>query len=146
MEAARRGFSMIEVLMAVVIASLAGMALLESSAQGRRAYETALAHQNTAEAVALVALSSHAMGGVGQNDAATLLGSRYPINNSRINEKLKKHYFILKTERSNRWDGSTEGNATQKAIAAISKNAIEKTIIETNGVTTSLYGLSGEGW
>lgn len=146
MATGRAGFSMIEVLMAVVIASIAGMALLESAAQGRRAYETALNHRHTAESAALVSLSSNTMGGVGENDAATLFSSRYLIDNGKILDKLQHHYFILKTERSHAWDGSDERNSTQKAAASISENAIEETIVNTNGVITSLYGLRAEGW
>lgn len=146
MGATRAGFSMIEVLVAVVIASVAGMALMESAAQGRRAYDKALTHRDTAEAASLVALSSYAMGGSGQSDVEMLISSRYAIDNSRINNELKTHPFMLKTQRSHNWDGSLEGNVTQRAVASISKNAIERTMIEIDGVQIPLYGLSGEGW
>lgn len=146
MGVARGGFSIIEVLVAVVITSIAGMALMESAAQGRRAYETALKHQKDSELVGLIALSSNTMGGVGENDLSTLMSTRYPIDNSRISEALKPYHFILRTERSRIWDVSAEGNETQKAVALMSVNAIEQTMIEIDGVRTPLYGLSGEGW
>jgi prepilin-type N-terminal cleavage/methylation domain-containing protein len=146
MAGARKGFSIIEVLMAVVIASIAAMALLESAAQGRRAYDTAVHHRYTAEASELLALSVHTMGGVGQGDTASLLSLRYFIDNPQIHTMLRSHQFTLKTQRSHPWGGTNETNATHKKIASISKNAIEKTIIEINGASTSLYGLNGEGW
>jgi prepilin-type N-terminal cleavage/methylation domain-containing protein len=146
MASARKGFSIIEVLMAVVIASIAGMALMESAAQGRRAYDTAVHHRYTAEASELIAFSVHTMGGIGQGDTASLLSSRYFIDNSRIREILQSHKYTVTTQRSHPWNGSNETNTTHKAIASISKNAIEKTIIDINGVSTSLYGLNGEGW
>jgi prepilin-type N-terminal cleavage/methylation domain-containing protein len=142
----RGGFSIIEVLVAVIITSIAGMALMESAAQGRRAYETALKHQKDSELVGLITLSSNTMGGVGENDIASLISTRYPIDNSRIGEALKSYHFILRTERSHLWDVSAEGNETQKAVALISANAIEQTMIEMDGVRAPLYGLSGEGW
>jgi len=146
MASARKGFSIIEVLMAVVIASIAAMALLESAAQGRRAYDTAVHHRYTSEAGELIALSVHTMGGAGKGDTASLFSSRYFIDNPRIYTLLQSHKFTLETQRSHPWSGSTETNATHKAIASISKNAIEKTIIEINGASISLYGLNGEGW
>ncbi|MDD2368331.1 MAG: prepilin-type N-terminal cleavage/methylation domain-containing protein, partial [Sulfuricurvum sp.] len=63
MGAARGGFSIIEVLVAVVITSIAGLALMESAAQGRRAYDVALKHQKDYELAALRAISSNTMGG-----------------------------------------------------------------------------------
>ncbi|MDD2266735.1 prepilin-type N-terminal cleavage/methylation domain-containing protein [Sulfuricurvum sp.] len=146
MGTARKGFSIIEVLVAVVITSIAGMALMESAAQGRRAYDTAVKHQKDSELAALIALSSNTMGGAGESDLATLMSTRYLIDNVRITEKLKPYHFVLKTERSHIWDVQGEGNETQRAVALISANAIEQTMIETDGVRTTLYGLSGEGW
>ena len=146
MAGARKGFSIIEVLMAVVIASIAGMALMESAAQGRRAYDAAVHHRYTTEAGELLALSVHTIGGVGHGDTASLLSSRYFIDNSRIRETLQSYKFTVTTQRSHPWNGSNETNSSHKAIASISKNAIEKTIIEINGANTSLYGLNGEGW
>lgn len=146
MAGARGGFSIIEVLVAVVIVSIAGMALMESAAQGRRAYDTALKHQKNSELVSLVALSSNSMGGVGENDVATLLSTRYPLDNTRINNLLKTYHFRLKTEQSHGWTEPDEKNATQQAVAAFSEHAIEQTMIETDSMKISLYGLSGEGW
>ncbi|MDD5119138.1 MAG: prepilin-type N-terminal cleavage/methylation domain-containing protein [Sulfuricurvum sp.] len=146
MGAARGGFSIIEVLVAVVITSIAGLALMESAAQGRRAYDMALKHQKDSELAALIALSSNTMGGAGENDIATLMSTRYSIDNARITEKLKSYHFILRTERSHIWDASGEGNETLKAVALISANAIEQTMIEMDGARIPLYGLSGEGW
>jgi prepilin-type N-terminal cleavage/methylation domain-containing protein len=142
----RGGFSIIEVLVAVVITSIAGMALMESAAQGRRAYDTAMKHQKDSELIGLIALSSNTMGGAGQSDIATLISSRYPLDNTRISETLKPYHFILRTERSHIWDVSGEGNETKKAVALISANAIEQTMIEMDGIRAPLYGLSGEGW
>lgn len=146
MAGSRGGFSIIEVLIAVVITSIAGMALMESAAQGRRAYDTALKHQKNSESGSLIALSSNSMGGVGVNDGATLLSTRYSIDNSRIRDRLKMHHFIIRTERSYAWSGTTEQNATLKAVASISDHAIERTMIEMDGIQMPLYGLSGEGW
>ncbi len=146
MEGARGGFSIIEVLIAVVITSIAGIALMESAAQGRRAYTTALKHQKNSELVSLVALSSNSMGGVGESECLSLLSTRYPLDNSRINAHLKTEHFILKTERSRAWTLPDEMNTSLKAVASVSTNAIERTMIETNGVQVPLYGLSGEGW
>jgi prepilin-type N-terminal cleavage/methylation domain-containing protein len=146
MGVARGGFSIIEVLVAVVITSIAGLALMESAAQGRRAYETALKHQKDSELVGLITLSSNTMGGVGENDIATLMSTRYPIDNTHIIETLKPYHFVLRTERSHIWDVPGEGNETQQAVALISANAIEQTMIEMDGVRIPLYGLSGEGW
>jgi hypothetical protein len=142
----RGGFSIIEVLAAVLITSIAGLALMELAAQSRRAYDTALKHQRDSELVGLIALSSNTMGGVGQNDMATLISSRYPIDNTLISEKLKPYHFVLRTEHSHVWDVSSEGNETQRAVALMSANAIEQTMIEMDGVRIPLYGLSGEGW
>lgn len=136
---------MIEVLMAVMIASIAGLALMESAAQGRRAFDTARSHQTTSESVALVALSAYTMKDLNLN-SVTLFSSRYPIDNDRILDKLKTYSFGVTTKPSHRWDVSQEGNSTQKAVAAISANAIEKITIEVNGQITSLYGLNAEGW
>jgi prepilin-type N-terminal cleavage/methylation domain-containing protein len=146
MGVARKGFSIIEVLVAVIITSIAGLALMESAAQGRRAYDMALKHQKDSELAALLAHSSNTMGGAGENDIATLISSRYPIDNTRISETLKPYHFILRTERSHIWDVPSKGNKTQKAVALISANAIEQTMIEMDGVRIPLYGLSGEGW
>ncbi|MDD5053102.1 MAG: prepilin-type N-terminal cleavage/methylation domain-containing protein [Sulfuricurvum sp.] len=142
----RKGFSIIEVLIAVLITSIAAMALMETAAQGRRAYETAIKHRETAESLGLIALSSTAMGGNGRSNAATILSSRYQIDNSRIIERLKIQQYVLKTEYSHRWSDSNESNDTKRAVASISANAIEQTFIEVNGVKSTLYGLSGEGW
>ena len=146
MEAARGGFSLIEVLMAVIIASIAGLALMESAAQGRRAFDIARSHQNTAESVALVALSAHTIKDLNFNSTAALFSSRYPIDNDRILDKLNTYSFSVKSKPSHRWDIPQEGNSTQKAVAAISANAIEKITIDINDQRASLYGLSGEGW
>lgn len=146
MGAARGGFSIIEVLVAVVIASIAGIALMESASQGHRAYERALHHRAAAESVSLVALSSHTVAGEGQTDVASVLAARYTIDNDRIRDELKIHRYELKTQRPHGWDGEGEGNETQRSIAAISRNAIEKTTVETGGAVLFLYGLTGEGW
>lgn len=146
MEAARKGFSLIEVLMAVMIASIAGMALMEAAAQGRRAYDSAMNHRTIAETTSLVSLSAYSMGGNGESDAATLFSSRYSIDNPRIIDKLQSHQFRLQTERSRHWDGPEDDNATRKALVSILSNAIEETVVEINGAKTSLYGLSSEGW
>lgn len=146
MEGTRRGFSIIEVLIAVVITSIAGMALMEAAAQGRRAYDTALKHQKNSELASLVALSSNSMGGVGESECLSLLSTRYPLDNSRINAYLKTEHFSLKTERSHTWALPDEMNTSLKAVASVSANAIERTMIETDGIQIPLYGLSGEGW
>lgn len=146
MAGARGGFSIIEVLVAVVIVSIAGMALMESAAQGRRAYDTALKHQKNSALVSLVALSSNSMDGSGQSDGATLLSMRYPLDNSRINDNLKMYRFTVRTEASHAWRVSDEENSTLKAVSSISEHAIERIMIETDGIKIPLYGLSGEGW
>ena len=143
---ARKGFSIIEVLVAAMITSIAGMTLLQAAAQGRRIYDVATKNQEHSELVGLVALSSNSMGGNGENDLKTLISSRYTIDNTQIIDPFGGHYFTLKTEHFHTLEQSDEGNETKKMTAMISQNAIEQTTIEMDGKKTILYVLSGDGW
>jgi prepilin-type N-terminal cleavage/methylation domain-containing protein len=146
MAIARKGFSIIEVLAAVIITSIAGMAPLQAAAQGRRIYDVAKKNQKYSELTGLIALSSNLMGGSGENDLGTLISSRYTIDNEDILDPLRKHYFILKTQDAHLLEQSFDRNETKKMVAMISKNSIDQTTIEMEGKRTILYGLSGEGW
>lgn len=142
----RSGFSLIEVLVAVVIASLAGMALLEAAAQSRRAYDTALARRESGRAAALAALSLTALGGTARTDGVSVITTRYGIDNARITERLRQIRFVISTERRRRWDERNESNASRQMAASASANALERTVIATKEGNVTLYGLTGEGW
>lgn len=143
---ARKGFSIIEVLVAVILTSIAGMALLQAAAQGRRIYDVAKQNQQHSELSSLVALSSNLMGGNGESNLQTLLSSRYTMDNLQSIDALKTHTFVLKTQNFYTFEQSNENNATQQMSAIASKHFIEQTSIEMDGKKRILYGLSGDGW
>lgn len=146
MAISRKGFSIIEVLIAVMITSIAGIALLQAAAQGRRIYDVAKQHQQHLELSSLVALSSSLMGGNGESNLQTLIASRYHAENLPMIDSLKTHNFILKTQNLYPLEQDTQSSEAKQTLSSSAKIFIEQTSIEMDGKRTALYGLSGDGW
>ena len=141
----KKGFSLIEVLVAVMIVSIAGIALLESVTQGRKAYESAVKKQNIFESAALAVLSSDDFDGVKNSSLADILSSRYKIDNAQIMNQLRSKKISVEKQHNHAWDGNFENNGTQQ-INSMIQNSIKKISITVDGSQVVLYELSIEGW
>ncbi|MDD5716925.1 MAG: type II secretion system protein [Sulfuricurvum sp.] len=144
MKTARRGFSLIEVLLAVVIASLAGLAMLETASQSRRAYETTLSHRGANETAALVALSAMQNATNTKSTLYLTIGGRYFIDNSAISQKLERKNFEWRRISGDRLRSRKEHNATR--LSSDSQITVNKIEIRCDDKSVALYGLGKGNW
>jgi len=143
---ANKGFSLIETLVAVALASIAVLALMQVVSNSSRASENAIRHLDSSVRMGLVAGEANETYDGRTLSMDEVLQTRYHIDHPAIIESLKEPVFQITFGPKETIDLPMATNMIgMNAAAAIAPVAIQKVLIENSEEKKSFFRITSDG-